>query len=273
MVALALVGSLVTSATVVIFGEAIWDPVTLTAKVGNAWFVVGSMLFLIFATLTTNTAANALSPSMDLAYLSGGLLTYKKAVVLLGVISIAIQPWRLLSDLSAYMNIFLIGGSMFLGPIAGICISSYFLINKTELDIDELYKRGGKYSYDSISHINKRVRNAHIVLVVLLLALAFFGPAEWVASICKLGVAVKTVLFSFAAYCFAVAALMHAKLGGGVNPHALTSFTAAVTLPFLGLFSPSLVLLYDAAWFVGTIVAVLLYWFLMKDVKMSAVAS
>jgi NCS1 family nucleobase:cation symporter-1 len=264
MIALALVGSLVTSATVVIFGEAVWDPVALTAKVGNPLFVVGSMVFLMLATLTTNTAANALSPSMDLAYLSGGLLSYKNAVILLGIISIVIRPWRLLSDLSAYMNVFLIGGSMFLGPIAGICISNYFLISKMELKVGDLYERDGRYSYNSLATVHMIARNIHAALTILLIALAAAGPSEWLASVCKLGVSVRIILIAFAAYSLAVTALIQAKLSGGVNPHAMLSFTAAVTLPFLGLLFPSLGILYDAAWFVGTIVAILLYWFLMS---------
>ncbi|MDR1651531.1 MAG: cytosine permease [Synergistaceae bacterium] len=264
MIALAMVGSLVTSATVVIFGEAVWDPIALTAKVGSPFFVIGSMLFLMLATLTTNTAANALSPSMDLAYLSGGLLTYKKAVVLLGIISVAIQPWRLLSDLSAYMNLFLIGGSMFLGPIAGICISNYFLISKMDLKVKDLYLRDSRYSYKSLAGRNGPTRNVHAAAAVLLLVLAIAGPASWTGSVCKLGLPVRTVLFAFAAYCAAIAAMLHAKISGGVNPNAMISFTAAVTLPFLGLLFQDLVILYDAAWFVGTIVAIILYWLLMR---------
>ena len=71
IVGLALVGSLVTSCTVVMFGEAIWDPVALTGMIGNVWLVIGMMCFLMIATLTTNIAANALTPAVAIVHLTG----------------------------------------------------------------------------------------------------------------------------------------------------------------------------------------------------------
>ena len=120
IVALALVGSLVTSATVVIFGEAIWDPVALTGMVDNVWFVVGSMFFLMTATLTTNVAANAVAPATVIVQVTEGRANFKWAVLVLGIIAILIRPWALVGDLSMYQNMFLVGGAAFLGPVAGV---------------------------------------------------------------------------------------------------------------------------------------------------------
>ena len=80
IVGLALVGSLVTSCTVVMFGEAIWDPVQLTGMIDNVPLVIGMMAFLIIATLTTNIAANALTPATAIVHLTGGKINFKWAL-------------------------------------------------------------------------------------------------------------------------------------------------------------------------------------------------
>src|SRR6202034_2413086 len=54
-----------TSATVVLFGRAIWDPVEVLSRLGNPIAVVVAMLALLLATLNVNVAANVVSPSND----------------------------------------------------------------------------------------------------------------------------------------------------------------------------------------------------------------
>ncbi|MDA0296492.1 MAG: cytosine permease, partial [Planctomycetota bacterium] len=57
------IGVMVTAATTVVFGEAIWNPVELVGKLGSKPVVVISMLALLLATLSTNLAANVVSPA------------------------------------------------------------------------------------------------------------------------------------------------------------------------------------------------------------------
>jgi len=270
MVGLALVGTLVTSCTVVIFGEAVWDPVALTGYVGNPFFVIGSMLFLVLATLSTNTAANALSPSIDLAYLSGGKLNYKMAVIVLGLIAIVIQPWKLLTDLSLYMNVFLVGGSTFLGPVAGICISNYFLVYKKKLNVGELYQRDGQYAYAGLARMVKPIMLVHFILAGITALLAVIGPSGWVNGICELGTSVRIALIIYAVVCAVLGLLLFLRPKGGLNPVALLTLTVSVTVPFLGLWFSSMVLLYQASWFVGIIIAVVMYYLIMKGLGFNA---
>ena len=141
------IGIAVTSATVVIFGEAIWDPVVLLSKFHNPIVVFFSLLSLIIATLTTNIAANVVSPANDLANLFPKKINFVKGGLITAVIGIVMMPWKLLSDFSAYIFGWLIGYSSFLGPIAGILICDYFIIRDQHLEVKDLYIRNGIYEY------------------------------------------------------------------------------------------------------------------------------
>jgi nucleobase:cation symporter-1, NCS1 family len=141
------IGIAVTSATVVIFGEAIWDPVVLLSKFHNPIVVFLSLLSLIIATLTTNIAANVVSPANDLANLFPKKINFVRGGLITAVIGIVMMPWKLLSDFSAYIFGWLIGYSSFLGPIAGILICDYFIIRDQHLEVKDLYIRNGIYEY------------------------------------------------------------------------------------------------------------------------------
>ncbi len=141
------IGIAVTSATVVIFGEAIWDPVVLLSKFHNPFVVFLSLVSLIIATLTTNIAANVVSPANDLANLFPKKINFVKGGLITAVIGIVMMPWKLLSDFSAYIFGWLIGYSSFLGPIAGILICDYFIIRDQHLEVKDLYIRNGIYEY------------------------------------------------------------------------------------------------------------------------------
>ncbi len=141
------IGVAVTSATIVIFGEAIWDPVVLLSKFDNPLIIFLAMLSLIVATLTTNIAANVVSPANDFSNLLPRRISFKTGGLITAVIGIAMMPWKLLSDFGTYIFGWLIGYSSFLGPIAGVLIADYFLVHRMNLDVKDLYMRGGKYEY------------------------------------------------------------------------------------------------------------------------------
>ncbi len=141
------IGVAVTSATVVIFGEAIWDPVALLAKFENPLVIFLSMMALTIATLTTNLAANVVAPANGFSNLAPKRISFVKGGLITAFIGIAMMPWKLLEDYSAYIFGWLIGYSSFLGPIAGVLIADYFLVRKRTLNVLDLYRRGGEYEY------------------------------------------------------------------------------------------------------------------------------
>lgn len=147
MILFSFIGIAVTSATVIIYGEAIWDPVVLLTKFEQPVVVAISLVSLIIATLTTNIAANVVSPANDFANISPKHITFIKGGLITAVIGIMMMPWKLLSDYSSYIFGWLVGYSSFLGPIAGILICDYFLIRKRRLVAKDLYDPEGEYKY------------------------------------------------------------------------------------------------------------------------------
>jgi NCS1 family nucleobase:cation symporter-1 len=142
------IGAAVTSATIVIFGKAIWDPVELLGRVGGLGVVVISMIALSVATLSTNIAANVVSPANDISNLAPRRISFKLGGYITAFVGIIMMPWLLYSDPKHYIFTWLIGYSALLGPIGGILICDYFFIRRTRLKAAELYKPDGEYAYN-----------------------------------------------------------------------------------------------------------------------------
>jgi nucleobase:cation symporter-1, NCS1 family len=143
------IGVAVTSASAVIFGEAIWDPVVLLGRFNQPFVALIALVALLVATLNTNVAANVVSPSNDFSNLRPSLISFRTGGLITGVVGILMMPWKLLRDFSSYIFGWLVGCSALLGPIAGIMICDYYLVRRRQLFVEELYRRGGAYEYRS----------------------------------------------------------------------------------------------------------------------------
>jgi NCS1 family nucleobase:cation symporter-1 len=141
----AAMGVLITSATTIIYGQAIWDPIQLVSRFSSPLVVAVSMFTAVVATLAVNIAANVVSPANDFANAFPRLISFKTGGLVTGLIGIAIQPWRLLADPSGYIYTWLLGYSGGLGSIAGVLIADYWIVRRRELRIEDLYLRGGIY--------------------------------------------------------------------------------------------------------------------------------
>lgn len=141
----AFIGVATTSATIVVFGEAIWDPVQLLAKFEHPLVTIPGLLALIVATLTTNIAANIVSPANDFSNLAPSRISFRAGGVIAGVIGVVIMPWKLVADPEGYIFKWLIGYSALLGPIGGVMIADYFIAKRQRLDVESLYRAGGRY--------------------------------------------------------------------------------------------------------------------------------
>jgi NCS1 family nucleobase:cation symporter-1 len=142
-----LIGILVTSATVVIYGTAIWNPVELLSRFHSPVAVVISLLAILLATLNVNIGANVVSPANDFSNLWPRKITFRIGGVITCFMGIALMPWKLLSDYGTFIFGWLGGYAAFLGPVAGIMICDYFVIRRRVLVLDDLYLRGGVYEY------------------------------------------------------------------------------------------------------------------------------
>ena len=147
MTAFAFIGVAVTSATIVIFGEAIWDPVTLIARIGNTPAIIFGALIVMLAQLTTNMAANVVSPANDFSSLAPRRISYVTGGLITAVIGILMMPWKLYADAAAYIFTWLIGYSSLMGAIGGILIADYWILRRRELSTPDLFALDGRYSY------------------------------------------------------------------------------------------------------------------------------
>lgn len=145
MFVFAAMGVLITSASALLYGEPIWDPVKLVGRFENPWVVGFAMFSVVVATLAVNIAANVVSPANDFANAMPRWISFKTGGLITGLLGIAMQPWRLLADPKGYIFTWLVGYSGGLGSIAGVLIADYWIVRKKNLDLAGLYLPDGRY--------------------------------------------------------------------------------------------------------------------------------
>lgn len=140
-------GIMITSATVLIYGRSIPDPIELGGMFGNRLIVAVVMFTVVVATLAVNIAANVVSPANDFANAFPGKIDFKRGGLITGILGIAMMPWELLANPARYINGWLVGYSGSLGSVAGVLIVDYWILRKTKLDLRSLYTADGAYRY------------------------------------------------------------------------------------------------------------------------------
>jgi len=174
MTLFAFIGVAVTSATVVIFGEAIWDPIALLTRIGTPVTIIFAALVILLAQLTTNMAANVVSPSNDFSNLNPKKISYVTGGVITAILGLVMMPWKLYSDASAYIFTWLLGYSSLMGAIGGILIADYWILRKKHLSLKDLFDEKGAYSYGN--GVNGRAVTA-LVLSILPVVPGFIRAA------------------------------------------------------------------------------------------------
>jgi NCS1 family nucleobase:cation symporter-1 len=149
MTAFAFIGVAVTSATIVIFGKAVWDPVELVAMIGSPAVIIFGALVVLAAQITTNMAANVVSPANDFSNLSPRKISYVTGGLITAVIGVLMMPWKLYSDASAYIFTWLIGYSSLMGALGGILIADYWIVRRQNLSLRDLFSLRGAYTYSN----------------------------------------------------------------------------------------------------------------------------
>jgi NCS1 family nucleobase:cation symporter-1 len=174
MTTFAFIGAAVTSATIVIFGEAIWDPVQLLVRVGSPVVIIIGALVVLGAQLTVNMAANVVSPANDFSSLAPRYVSYVTGGLITAFIGILMMPWKLYADAAAYIFTWLIGYSSLMGAIGGILIADYWVLRRQQLSPVDLFKLEGRYTYSG--GVNPRAVIA-LVLAVLPVVPGFLHAA------------------------------------------------------------------------------------------------
>jgi nucleobase:cation symporter-1, NCS1 family len=141
------IGVAVTSATVTIYGRAIWDPVEVLSQFRDPIVLSVGMVSLCLATLATNIAANVVGPANDFSHLWPRRISFRTGGLITGVLGILIQPWKLIADPTGYIFRWLVAYSSLLGAVGGILIADYYVLRRTRLDLKGLYHGDGPYWY------------------------------------------------------------------------------------------------------------------------------
>jgi NCS1 family nucleobase:cation symporter-1 len=147
MVMFSFIGIAVTSASAVVFGHAIWNPVDLLAAFHQPVVAFFAMIALLVATLNVNISANVVSPSNDFSNLAPHIISYRTGGLITGFLGLAMMPWYWYATYGNYIQGWLVGYSGLLGPVTGIMITDYFLIRGTKLNVASLYHLDGIYHY------------------------------------------------------------------------------------------------------------------------------
>jgi NCS1 family nucleobase:cation symporter-1 len=176
-------GVILTAASGELVGETISDPVTLIGRIESPVWVVLAMLFIILATISTNTAANIVSPTNVFQNIAPKLINENKGVILTGIIGIVLMSWELMKRLGwietevsvegLYAN-WLLTYSSLLGPIAGIMVVDYFLVRDQRYDVIALYKDNAGYPAWNLPGFI-----AFLVPVGLTIAAVVIGDSSW----------------------------------------------------------------------------------------------
>ena len=143
---IALASVITTSATVVIYGHAIWDPVALAGTLAGPFVLLG-LIVISIDTISCNIAANLVCAAYDFSSLAPRRISYRTGGTITALIGIAVMPWKLLETSGGYIFVWLTGYGALLGPIAGILIADYWLVRGTWLSVDDLYREDGAYAY------------------------------------------------------------------------------------------------------------------------------
>ncbi len=141
----------ITSAALVIYPNMkmneLWDPIKLVGQFQSVAVIAISMFTVVVATLAVNIAANVVSPANDFANAFPKLISFRTGGLITGIVGILMQPWRLLADPSGYIFTWLVGYSGGLASIAGVLITDYWLVRQKRLELGDLYRPRGSYTY------------------------------------------------------------------------------------------------------------------------------
>ncbi len=166
MAAFSFIGIAVTAATVVLYGEALWNPIDLITRLGSAGVLILAMIVIVAAQVTTNMAANVVAPSNDFSNLWPRRISFRTGGVITAVIGILMFPWEIYENLAAYIFTWLVGYGSLLGAIAGVMIVDYWVIRRERLDLYDLYSADPRGRYWYASGFNWRAIAAVLVAVV-----------------------------------------------------------------------------------------------------------
>jgi NCS1 family nucleobase:cation symporter-1 len=205
---------IVTSATVVLYGKALWDPVDLASRMTGIAVLV-ALIVLLVDTVSVNLAANLVGPAYDFSALAPRRISYRLGGYITAGLALVMMPWKILETTQNYIFTWLVGYSALLGPIAGVLVVDYYLVRKTALEVEQLYRHDGIYSYVASSLPGWNTAALVAFAAGVLPNLPGFLNAAFPASFPDVGEAFKTI-YTYAWFVgVAIAALVYGLMMHG----------------------------------------------------------
>ncbi|MDE1146076.1 MAG: NCS1 family nucleobase:cation symporter-1 [Azospirillaceae bacterium] len=146
MAGLAYIGVAVTSATVIVYGKAIWDPVDLAGRMEGIAVAIG-LAIIVIDTLCVNLAANVVGPAYDFAAIFPRHVNFARGGYITAAIGVIMMPWKLIESTQGYIFTWLLGYGALLGPLLGIMLADYWLVRRARLSLEGLFDMDGPYAY------------------------------------------------------------------------------------------------------------------------------
>ncbi|MBS4177364.1 NCS1 family transporter [Lederbergia citrea] len=120
-----------------------FDPIAALQEAASG-FVLGILLLMIvFAQWSTNTSANVIPAATIFSNVGGPKLPFWAAVIVAGIVGIAVQPWSLFEVIIPALLI--IGG--ILSAIVGILFTDYYVLRKRRVNVHDLYENDGQFKF------------------------------------------------------------------------------------------------------------------------------
>jgi len=144
-------GIICCSASKVVYGKYIWDPLEIASHwdgpAGRAGaFFVG--LSWVVAQIGTNLSANVISCANDICCLFPKYINIRRGVILSTITAAWImQPWKIIHSAQSLLA-FMAGLGIFLAPIAALLSADYWVVQRTKYDVPGLYRAHGRYRYN-----------------------------------------------------------------------------------------------------------------------------
>lgn len=141
-----------TSATKVIYGEYLWNPLDITSRwlengAGGRAAAFFAALSWYIAQVGTNITANCISAANDFTVISPRWINIRRGCILAAVVGgWVIVPWKILASAQTFLNA-MSSYAIILAPIAGILFSDYWIVKGRKFDVPALYDPKGRYRY------------------------------------------------------------------------------------------------------------------------------
>lgn len=123
-----------------------WNPLQVAVLWNNRAAQFFAALCWAFAVIGTNISANSVSFSNDLALWFPRWINARRGAYICCIVSVAATPWNIQYSALSF-SAFLGGYALFLGPIAGIMMTDFWILRQRKLSLPALYRHPDIYSY------------------------------------------------------------------------------------------------------------------------------